>query len=109
MAAWGVEARVPFLDLEFLDLAMTIDAEHKRVTPGGMEKAILRNSAPPPLSCTFGSASRVMVCCLDPDSSWASSKMICSKRSEEHTSALHSLMRTAYATLYMQKKQRNTY
>jgi asparagine synthetase B (glutamine-hydrolysing) len=25
MAAWGVEARVPFLDLEFLDLAMEID------------------------------------------------------------------------------------
>jgi asparagine synthase (glutamine-hydrolysing) len=25
MAAWGVEARVPFLDLEFLDLAMSID------------------------------------------------------------------------------------
>lgn len=29
MAAWGVEARVPFLDLEFLDLAMSIDAEHR--------------------------------------------------------------------------------
>jgi asparagine synthase (glutamine-hydrolysing) len=25
MAAWGVEARVPFLDLDFLDLAMSID------------------------------------------------------------------------------------
>lgn len=44
MAAWGIEARVPFLDLEFLDLAMTIDAEHKRVKPGGMEKAILREA-----------------------------------------------------------------
>ena len=34
MAAWGVEARVPFLDLEFLGLAMSIDAEHKRVRAG---------------------------------------------------------------------------
>src|SRR5213076_1842243 len=29
MMAWGVEARVPFLDLEFLDLAMSMDAAHK--------------------------------------------------------------------------------
>jgi len=44
MAAWGIEARVPFLDLEFLDLAMAFDAEHKRVQPGGMEKMILREA-----------------------------------------------------------------
>lgn len=44
MAAWGVEARVPFLDLEFLGLAMSIDAETKRVRPGGMEKRILREA-----------------------------------------------------------------
>jgi asparagine synthase (glutamine-hydrolysing) len=44
MAAWGVEARVPFLDLEFLDLAMSIDAEHKRAAPGRMEKALLREA-----------------------------------------------------------------
>jgi asparagine synthase (glutamine-hydrolysing) len=47
MAAWGVEARVPFLDLEFLDVAMSMDAEHKRVRPGGphgMEKAVLREA-----------------------------------------------------------------
>jgi asparagine synthase (glutamine-hydrolysing) len=44
MAAWGVEARVPFLDLEFLDVAMSVDAEHKRVRPGRMEKAMLREA-----------------------------------------------------------------
>ena len=44
MAAWGVEARVPFLDLEFLGLAMSIDAEHKRVRGGGMEKQVLREA-----------------------------------------------------------------
>jgi asparagine synthase (glutamine-hydrolysing) len=44
MAAWGVEARVPFLDLEFLDLAMSMDAELKRAGPGRMEKAVLREA-----------------------------------------------------------------
>jgi asparagine synthase (glutamine-hydrolysing) len=44
MAAWGVEARVPFLDLEFLDVAMSMDAEHKRVRPGRIEKAVLREA-----------------------------------------------------------------
>jgi asparagine synthase (glutamine-hydrolysing) len=44
MAAWGVEARVPFLDLEFLDVAMSMDAEHKRARPGRMEKAVLREA-----------------------------------------------------------------
>ena len=61
MAAWGVEARVPFLDLEFLDVAMSMDAEYKRVrdvqdaqvsrragcpgvTTGKIEKAVLRQA-----------------------------------------------------------------
>ncbi|HEX2566604.1 MAG TPA: asparagine synthase B [Burkholderiales bacterium] len=44
MAAWGVEARVPFLDLEFVDVAMSIDAEHKRARPGRIEKALLREA-----------------------------------------------------------------
>jgi asparagine synthase (glutamine-hydrolysing) len=44
MAAWGVEARVPFLDLAFLDVAMGCDAEAKRVPPGGMEKHLLRSA-----------------------------------------------------------------
>jgi asparagine synthase (glutamine-hydrolysing) len=44
MMAWGVEARVPFLDLEFLDLAMGMDAVHKMVSPGRIEKAVLREA-----------------------------------------------------------------
>ncbi|TVR01636.1 MAG: asparagine synthase B [Deltaproteobacteria bacterium] len=44
MAAWGVEARVPFLDTRFLDVAMGIDPEAKRVGPGRMEKQILRDA-----------------------------------------------------------------
>ncbi|HOX31395.1 MAG TPA: asparagine synthase B [Spirochaetales bacterium] len=51
MCAWGVEARVPFLDPEFLELAMNVDPERKmiRKAPAGrparegrMEKHILR-------------------------------------------------------------------
>lgn len=44
MMAWGVEARVPFLDLEFLDLAMSMDAEHKMAGGGRIEKAVLREA-----------------------------------------------------------------
>jgi asparagine synthase (glutamine-hydrolysing) len=44
MMAWGVEARVPFLDLEFLDLAMSMDAVHKMVAPGRIEKSVLREA-----------------------------------------------------------------
>ena len=32
--AWGLEARVPFLDKTFLDVAMNIDAEHKMFSKG---------------------------------------------------------------------------
>ncbi len=42
--AWGVEARVPFLDLEFLDLAMAMDAEFKSAGRGRIEKAVLREA-----------------------------------------------------------------
>ena len=42
MAAWGVEARVPFLDRDFLDVAMGFDAAHKLTGPGRMEKHVLR-------------------------------------------------------------------
>lgn len=47
MMAWGVEPRVPFLDREFLDVAMRMDAAHKMVRRGSdgpqrMEKGILR-------------------------------------------------------------------
>ena len=50
MMAWGVEPRVPFLDREFLDVAMAFDAAHKMVGaplpgPGAgrrIEKGVLR-------------------------------------------------------------------
>lgn len=50
-AAWGLEARVPFLDPEFMDVAMGIDPSHKMIHKAGpgdgpgsgrMEKHILR-------------------------------------------------------------------
>jgi asparagine synthase (glutamine-hydrolysing) len=44
MAAWGVEARVPFLDKEFMDVAMSIDPAAKMAGPGRMEKHILREA-----------------------------------------------------------------
>lgn len=44
MAAWGVEARVPFLDHEFLELAMHVDPERKLCRDGRMEKHILREA-----------------------------------------------------------------
>jgi len=44
MMAWGVEARVPFLDLEFLDLAMGMDAQAKMAGLGRIEKAVLREA-----------------------------------------------------------------
>jgi asparagine synthase (glutamine-hydrolysing) len=44
MMAWGVEARVPFLDLEFIDAAMGFDARHKMAGPGRIEKAVLREA-----------------------------------------------------------------
>jgi asparagine synthase (glutamine-hydrolysing) len=44
MMAWGVEARVPFLDLEFIDVAMSMDATHKMAGQGRIEKAVLREA-----------------------------------------------------------------
>jgi asparagine synthase (glutamine-hydrolysing) len=44
MAAWGVEARVPFLDKTFLDVAMGINPADKMIGEGRMEKHILRES-----------------------------------------------------------------
>jgi asparagine synthase (glutamine-hydrolysing) len=44
MAAWGLEARVPFLDREFLDAAMGFDPAEKMVAPGKMEKHALRQA-----------------------------------------------------------------
>ncbi|MCW9015621.1 MAG: asparagine synthase B, partial [Kangiellaceae bacterium] len=42
MAAWGVEARVPFLDRKFLDASMSISPEAKMCGGGKIEKHILR-------------------------------------------------------------------
>ena len=49
MMAWGVEPRVPFLDREFLDVAMRMDARHKMVHRGSdgaqrIEKGVLRQA-----------------------------------------------------------------
>src|SRR5262245_37442505 len=44
MAAWGVEARVPFLDPEFVDLAMRMDPAAKMAGPGRPEKRVLRQA-----------------------------------------------------------------
>ncbi|WP_446728786.1 asparagine synthase-related protein [Photobacterium sp. SP02] len=42
MAAWGIEARVPFLDKEFLEVAMSINPQDKMCGNGKMEKHIIR-------------------------------------------------------------------
>lgn len=42
MAAWGVEARVPFLDKELLEVAMSINPQDKMCGNGKMEKHIIR-------------------------------------------------------------------
>ncbi len=44
MAAWGIETRVPFLDRDFIDVAMGINPASKMITEGGMEKQLLRES-----------------------------------------------------------------
>ena len=49
MMAWGVEPRVPFLDVEFLDVAMKMDAAYKMIDKTGegarrMEKGVLREA-----------------------------------------------------------------
>ncbi|HLP94346.1 MAG TPA: asparagine synthase B [Saprospiraceae bacterium] len=44
LAAWGVEGRVPFLDKEFMDVAMRLNPEDKRPGNGRIEKWILRKA-----------------------------------------------------------------
>ncbi|MDX1471457.1 MAG: asparagine synthase B [Flavobacteriaceae bacterium] len=44
LAAWGIEGRVPFLDKEFMDVAMTINPKDKMITPERMEKWVLRKA-----------------------------------------------------------------
>jgi asparagine synthase (glutamine-hydrolysing) len=44
LAAWGIEGRVPFLDKEFLDVAMQLNPSDKMAKDGKMEKWILRKA-----------------------------------------------------------------
>ena len=44
LAAWGVEGRVPFLDKEFLDTAMSLNPEYKMCPGKVMEKKIVREA-----------------------------------------------------------------
>ena len=44
LAAWGIEGRVPFLDKEFMDVAMRLNPEDKMAKNGKMEKWILRKA-----------------------------------------------------------------
>lgn len=44
LAAWGIEGRVPFLDKEFMDVAMRLNPADKMAGKGKMEKWILRKA-----------------------------------------------------------------
>ncbi|HPR31805.1 MAG TPA: asparagine synthase B [Prolixibacteraceae bacterium] len=44
LAAWGVEGRVPFLDKEFMDVAMRLNPKDKMAGNGRMEKWVLRKA-----------------------------------------------------------------
>lgn len=44
LSAWGVEGRVPFLDKEFMDIAMRLNPKDKMAGNGKMEKWILRKA-----------------------------------------------------------------
>ncbi len=44
MAAWGVEGRVPFLDKEFIDVAMRLNPADKMCGNGKIEKKLLREA-----------------------------------------------------------------
>ncbi len=44
LAAWGVEGRVPFLDKEFIDIAMNINPRDKMAGKERMEKWVLRQA-----------------------------------------------------------------
>ncbi|KAF1811106.1 asparagine synthetase [Eremomyces bilateralis CBS 781.70] len=43
-SAWGVEARVPFLDKQFLEVAMNVDPAEKMITKDRIEKYIIRKA-----------------------------------------------------------------
>jgi len=44
LAAWGIEGRVPFLDKEFMDVAMRINPKDKMINKERMEKWVVRKA-----------------------------------------------------------------
>lgn len=44
LAAWGVEGRVPFLDKEFMDVAMSMNPQDKMINGERMEKWLIRKA-----------------------------------------------------------------
>ena len=44
LAAWGIEGRVPFLDKEFIDVAMRINPQDKMINKERMEKWVVRKA-----------------------------------------------------------------
>ena len=44
LAAWGIEGRVPFLDKEFIEVAMRINPRDKMITNERMEKWVVRKA-----------------------------------------------------------------
>ena len=44
LAAWGIEGRVPFLDKDFIDVAMQLNPNDKMITKDRMEKWVLRQA-----------------------------------------------------------------
>jgi len=44
LAAWGIEGRVPFLDKEFIEVAMRLNPKDKMITEERMEKWVLRKA-----------------------------------------------------------------
>jgi asparagine synthase (glutamine-hydrolysing) len=44
LAAWGIEGRVPFLDKEFMDVAMRLNPKDKMITEDRMEKWVVRKA-----------------------------------------------------------------
>ena len=44
LAAWGIEGRVPFLDKEFMDVAMRINPKDKMINQERMEKWVVRKA-----------------------------------------------------------------
>jgi asparagine synthase (glutamine-hydrolysing) len=44
LAAWGIEGRVPFLDKEFMDVAMRLNPKDKLINGERMEKWVVRKA-----------------------------------------------------------------